>query len=183
MKVRSRTSAPGMDARGSLPDRTNWPGTSGSTLDRSRSAATCASAPSHDPTTCRCIWSVTEEEKKKNRAKSKEKKNKILVRGSARSDGAQVSRSPHAEEKMLLYIYYYYIQKKIDRRNMMQYNNVKPIRPLPPMKKKRHLYIALMCELLWYSSCRPLLSRACLYTVSSSVKNTHALLRLILKTK
>lgn len=57
---RSRTSARGKDARGSSRGRTSWRVTTASTQARSHSSATCASAPSPAPTTCRCTWSATE---------------------------------------------------------------------------------------------------------------------------
>ena len=59
-QVKSRTSARGTAALGNLHGPTSWPATSGSTRDKSRSVATCASVRSHDPTICHCTWSDTE---------------------------------------------------------------------------------------------------------------------------
>ena len=59
-QVKSRTNVRGMVALGNLHGLTSWPATSGSTRDKSRSVATCASVRSHDPTICHCTWSDTD---------------------------------------------------------------------------------------------------------------------------
>ena len=66
-QARSRTSARGRAAAGSLPVRTNWRATTANTPATGRSSAVCASAPSRVPTTWRCTWSATSTSDRRHR--------------------------------------------------------------------------------------------------------------------